>query len=442
MSTERDGKDADLTPRFDLHMTACLKEADPVKCIAVGVSGGSDSMALVLLLTGWCRSRNIRLVALTVDHGLRGEAATEALQVAEWLGAHGVEHHILVWKGPHPSTGIQKEARAARYHLMLSKCQEIGAGVLALGHQLEDHLETLLMRLSKGSGLDGLPGMAPVSTRQGIRLVRPLLDFRRQALRDYLIAAGQDWIEDPSNESEHYTRTHLGKVLTQVAALPGADLDSMALAARRLQRANLAVEQAVDTAFADYVTKGRFGSLDLSAAFLGALPDEVAIRLLTRVFAAVRGRDARPRLTAVERLYERFRTAQGPVAGTLSGCRFHPRSRGWRVCREAGRSGLPVVPLTGRAHYLWDDRFLVRDHAPDDIAPDGLPLEIRRIGHEGRLFLKNQDMGGPEMEAPAMIIENLPAIWCGDRLVCAPLISGVSYLPSVGQGRFEMLFNQ
>src|SRR5262249_20106992 len=176
--------------------------------LAVAVSGGRDSMALALLVAAWAERRGGRVTAITVDHGLRPEAAAEARQVGRWLRAHGITHRTLRWRPPAGALpgGLQAAARAGRYAPPCGWGRPRGVLHLALAHQQEDQAETLLLRLARGSGLDGLAAMAPIAERMGVRLLRPLLSVPRARLRATLVAAPQPWIDDPSNENPAHAR--------------------------------------------------------------------------------------------------------------------------------------------------------------------------------------------------------------------------------------------
>ena len=149
----------------------CIPQDD--KKIAIALSGGSDSMALLLLL----KTQNIPLHALTVDHHLRPESASEAAQVAAWCNALGVPHTTLHWQHEKIESGLPEKARDARYALMFDWCREHHIQHLFTAHHLDDQIETMLFRLTRGSGLVGLSGMLPLTQRDGIFLHRPLLAF-------------------------------------------------------------------------------------------------------------------------------------------------------------------------------------------------------------------------------------------------------------------------
>src|SRR5579863_7596340 len=149
-------------------------------------------MALTLLTERWVRARGGALTALTIDHRLRRDSAGEARQVGAWLGARGIGHCILPWEGPRPTRSIAAAARAARYGRLEAWCGEHGVLHLLVAHQREDQAETLLLRLARGSGLDGLAGMAAVVEHPNCRILRPLLDQSRARLVAVLRGGGQD----------------------------------------------------------------------------------------------------------------------------------------------------------------------------------------------------------------------------------------------------------
>ncbi|MBM3518438.1 MAG: tRNA lysidine(34) synthetase TilS, partial [Alphaproteobacteria bacterium] len=201
--------------------------------VAVGCSGGADSLALTLLADRWARGLGGRLVALTVDHGLRPESAAEARQVGAWLTAHGIAHRTLRWRGEKPRSNHQARARAARLALLADWCRRHGVLHVLLAHQREDQAETLLLRLGRGSGVSGLAAMAPVREAAGVRFLRPLLAVPRVRLEATLTALRQPWLSDPSNDMTAYARTTARALLPRLEAL-GASPRRLAATATRL----------------------------------------------------------------------------------------------------------------------------------------------------------------------------------------------------------------
>lgn len=180
--------------------------------LAIALSGGSDSMALALLMQAWCAQHQRTLVTLTVDHGLREGSASEAEQVAQWMHQRGMAHHILT-PAPLPITNLQTRAREMRYGALTQWCRAHGMDTLVLAHHADDQAETVALQQHRGEDGPSRSGMALVSMRGALRLVRPLLGVRKATLLDYLRTHDQPWVEDPTNHSDAYARNRLRRTL-------------------------------------------------------------------------------------------------------------------------------------------------------------------------------------------------------------------------------------
>ena len=342
---------------------------EPAPRLAVGVSGGADSLALTLLAQVWAAAQGGAITALTVDHGLRPEAAAEARQVGAWLGARGIEHRVLAWRGPRPSHGIQAAAREARYRLLEEWCAQSGVLHLLLAHHQDDQAETVLLRLMRGSGPDGLAGMSASIERAQCRILRPLLPVPRARLVATLHRLGQGWIEDPSNRDHRYARARLRQGLTPLAAA-GLTAERLAAAAALLGRVRAVLEAEVARLLARSAVIDPAGVVRLDAAALAAAPAEIGTRALAALLLMVSGAAYPPRGERLERLYRRL--AGGGLGGgaTLGGCRVLPRRGGLLVCREPAAMA-PPAPARPGAVVTWDGRFRLRLTAG---APAGLRL--------------------------------------------------------------------
>lgn len=284
--------------------------------LAVAVSGGADSMALLLLANSWAKERGGRAVALTVDHGLRTESASEARQVGTWCKAHGIEHHVLEWKSPKPSSAIQAKARDARYALLTAWCREHKLLHLLTAHHLSDQAETLLLRMARGSFIEGLSCMPAVSFRDGVRLLRPLLDVTKSELVDFLGAKNQRWIEDPSNRNPHYTRNRIRPHIGNDVARKASDLTA------RLGVIRNGLEHRLAAAMVRTVDIYHHHAVLKMAAFR-ALTEMQAMRLLSALLQALADLPAPPRSEQVALLYKDL-TAPVPIKRrALAGCQFH-----------------------------------------------------------------------------------------------------------------------
>ncbi len=191
------------------------------KKIAVGVSGGADSLATLLMAAEELSPKGYQIIALTVDHGLRPCSHDEADYVKKTAQKFGIEHHTLLWQGQKPKTGIEEAARSARYALIEDWCKKNDVHYLMTAHHLYDQAETFLMRLYRGSGLDGLCGMKEVSTYGKIFILRPFLQTNPQVMKDYLQKKNIRWIEDESNNDESLLRVKIRHFLPELAEKTG-----------------------------------------------------------------------------------------------------------------------------------------------------------------------------------------------------------------------------
>lgn len=325
--------------------------------LAVGVSGGPDSLALCLLAARWASRRGGRVVGLTVDHGLRAESAAEAAQVGRWLADRQIPHQVLPWGGPKPATGIQAAAREARYALLRRWCAEAGIIHLLLAHHREDQAETFLLRLARGSGVDGLAAIASLVAWPSLLLLRPLLAVPRARLAATLCAVQQPWIEDPSNSSDRFKRVRLRKLLPQLAG-EGLDAQRLAGTARRLGRAAQALDQATAALMVRVLRLAPAGFAWLDAQQLAEAPAEIGLRLLAAVCRTIGGGRYPPRLERLERLHATL--CEGlPARRTFAGCVLAPNPEGVLVCREAAAVEPPRAVAPGD-EVLWDGRFRLR----------------------------------------------------------------------------------
>ena len=308
------------------------------RALVLAVSGGPDSTALLVLAARWRRARKFgrnksgpKLFAATVDHGLRPQAKDEARAVSRLARALGVPHRILRWKGKKPATGIQEAARAARYRLLADFAYAAGADHIVTAHTLNDQAETVLMRMSRGSGMSGLGGMrkatplwtSPCPARAAPRdnphpsllrgrdkgwghvlLMRPLIDIPKARLIATLEREKIAFSEDVSNRDPRFARARLREIMP---ALAGEGLDARRLAdfARRLRRADAALETAVDAA-AKNLSRWPWemeGPIAFDRDEFLNIPAELGLRLLGRAVGHA-GNEGPVELGKLEQLYD------------------------------------------------------------------------------------------------------------------------------------------
>lgn len=287
------------------------------QALVLAVSGGPDSVALMWLAARWrnALSRGPRLLAVTVDHGLRQEATREARDVKRLARMLGVTHRTLRWTGVKPKTGIPAAARAARYRLLASVARSSGASHVLTAHTRDDQAETLLMRLLRGSGIGGLAAMARESEREGVLIARPFLNVSKSQLIATLEKAGIGFAEDPTNRDPSFTRPRIRKVIEGLA-VEGGDARNLARLASRLARANAAIEVLVDGAARYLALKDaaatsqpaalrRSNGVSFDAASFAALAEEIRLRLLLRAIERF-GHEGPAELGKVEALLAAF----------------------------------------------------------------------------------------------------------------------------------------
>jgi tRNA(Ile)-lysidine synthase len=385
--------DRDLAARLDR-----LGPFESSPHLAVGVSGGADSLALTLLVDRWARARGGRITALTVDHGLRAGSSEEAAQVGAWLARHGIEHRVLTWTGLKPAAAIQAVARDARRALLAGYCRDHGILHLLLAHQADDQAETILMRVVAGSGPDGMAGMAAIVEQDDVRLLRPLLDVRHEQLVALLREAGQDWIEDPSNRNPRFSRSHL----RDNASSP----DEALAAASSWGRERQAREQSTAAFLAQVATLHPEGWVSLDLAQLRAAPQDTARRAVLRAVMAVGGLAYPPRGDRLARLLGDMLGPDGETRGrTLGGCVVRVSRGRLLVLREAAAIGEDVL-IDASGRHLWDDRFAVSTRGS---VPPG--ARISALGKAGWSALVAVDKSLKSLAIPEAARIALPALW-------------------------------
>lgn len=271
--------------------------------LILAVSGGPDSVALMWLAVRWRRAlkNGPELVAVTVDHGLRAEAAREARDVKRLADSLDIPHRTLRWTGTKPKTGLLAAAREARYGLLAKAARAAGAGHVFTAHTRDDQAETLLMRMARGSGIGGLGAMARQTERDGIQLVRPLLHIPKARLIATLRKARIDFATDPTNADLAYTRPRL-RALMPALASEGFDTRNLARLATRLGRADAALELMADGAERFLALRSPGGSPDgIDARVFAGLAGEIQVRVLLRAIDRI-GHEGPAELGKVEHL--------------------------------------------------------------------------------------------------------------------------------------------
>lgn len=383
--------------------------------MAVALSGGADSLALVLLARDYAKAQGVGLVALTVDHGLRPESASEARQVAKWMKSAGVRHTVLQWQGQKPRANIQAAARTARYALLEDWCRAHRCRHLLLAHHRDDQAETVLLRLGRGSGVEGLAAMQSVLCVGGIWRLRPLLDWSKPALESYLTARRQDWVRDPSNEDSKYARARVRQAMALL--LPeGVTSARLAATADRMARASAALQHHADDRLAQASAwDDLFGFAQIDAARLLSAPEETALRALRLALQRMSGADHPPREEDIQRLAN-FLARPGFRGASLHGCILKP----WRghviLAPEAAQLPPPRAVKPGEA-FDWMGQSL---HAPNKTGLILGPLTAEAWQEWSRAHPDAAKNLSDRL--PAFVRPTVPAFYRRGRLVFCPAL--------------------
>jgi tRNA(Ile)-lysidine synthase len=375
------------TPHLDLQLTVGqvldrrLQHHDP-RPVAVALSGGGDSLALLLAGAEWASRAGRRLLVLTVDHRLRPESADWTRACADTAQRLGLPFRALAWEGDKPLTGLPAAARMARHRLLADAARQAGAGAILMGHTADDGLEARVMR-AEGSTTPEPREWSPSPAwpeGRGVFLLRPMLDLRRANIRDWLRMRGEGWIDDPANDDTRYARPRARRAL-ELGATPSG-------ASTRAPAAVLAIACRTDPG----------GGLEIARAAISAAADAAVARFASAACLCAGGTDRPPAGGKVERLTARLKSDE-PFTASLAGARIEADGSQVRFLREAGevaRGGLALLRLQAGETAVWDGRFEVtvqreariraapRSTQPVAIGRDGefADLEIRPLTYD------------------------------------------------------------
>lgn len=374
--------------------------AGDLPALGVAVSGGGDSVALMHIIADWARGR--RVMIATVDHGLRPESEAEARAVARAARMLDLPHATLLWKRDTEAGNLMARARDARLRLLSGWAQRNDLPAVTLGHTADDQAETLMMRLARGSGIDGLASMAEWRDAFGTRWLRPMLGVGRAELRDWLTVRDIDWIDDPGNENEDFDRVRIRKAI----AAMGLDSAALARAATHIGEARDALSHYAAHAAENAIVAQ--GSITLPRRPFRDAPSEIRRRLLVAACRWISGADYPPRRATA--LHALNAVAAGSRV-TLDGALIEPSGDRIRIIREPA-AALRAPDSTGP---IWDNRWEIVGLRPGQ--------SVSALGFQGLAQIPWRGSGLTRDEAAAS-----PALREGTRLIAAPLLrSSLSY---------------
>ncbi len=323
--------------------------------IAVALSGGADSVCLALLAQKWAQKWGVHLTTLTVDHGLRAESKREARQVATQMKALGISHHTLRWTGEKPTSGIEEKARDARYQLLCDFCRRKKIPVLLLAHHAQDNIETFFLRLAKASGLTGLSAIHPLTRRDGILLMRPLLTVDKADIIHFLTCRQISWVEDPMNQNPVFERVQWRK---QIPTLQNAGLKTTHFNKTfdRLRRAERALNQLTDKAVRQIHIDPR-GFVQIPYDLFDTQPEEIQIRIMQQLIPVIGDADKPISLDRLEKIL-----TDKPTRTTIGNCYLIRHKNGLIISKEPTRMPNRMA-VPAKKWVVWD-RFKIYASKP------------------------------------------------------------------------------
>ncbi len=388
------------------------------KPIALAVSGGPDSTAMMQIAALSKKLKNNNVTVIVVDHGLREESKNEANIVGQNAKLLGFKFKILKWDGVKPKTRIQEIARKTRYKLMTSWCKKKGIEKLFLAHHLDDQVETFLMRLGKGSGVDGLAVMNYVTEISSLKLVRPFLEIPKTRFIKILSITNLEWISDPSNFNSDYKRSRIRKILP-ILSKEGINSKQIGLVIKRMRSAKDALNTQTNILLKKYLSNVDNVAYFLNKELLKDVKEkEILIRVLEKIFMNISGSIYPPRRNKLENIISWILKNNNIKAKTLTGVVVRKRKSELIFYREPDDcyKSVNIRPLTSR-YSCWDDRFFLKANKSND-------LQIRALGDVGIKILKEEKILKRQgfQNVPLSAWKTVPGVWSKKRLISVPTL--------------------
>ena len=378
--------------------------------IGLAVSGGGDSIGMLVLASEWAIINKKKIYVVTVNHNLRKEAKEEVIFTREFTKKLGFSHSTLDWKKPLKIGNLQSQASLARKKLISNWAKENNIKTVLLAHTIDDQVETILMRFSRGSGVDGLIGMKKLVEIHGIFWVRPLLTITRSNLRKFLKLKKINWVEDPSNKDRKYLRVKFRNVISQLGEI-GINTNLVVNTSVRMENAKKVLNDVAVEAFNNFVKLKKWGDIEISKDIFNLCREDTFLRTLAGIIKGISGSIYRPRYKELINFVEDLNN-KNFKARTLSGVLARAISQNKVVLRREPSHPL-CVSNPKSVNFIWDGRWLVflsRILSKSE--------HIGPLGENGYQQIKNQ----VEKKAFNECFLSTPALFLKDRVISSPAL--------------------
>ena len=404
---------------FDAAVAAFFPSEKP-KTVALAISGGPDSMALALLMKDWGQTNNVRLKAFIVDHSLRATSASEAERTRVQLESLAIPAKVLVWEHAPIASRIHILARKARYELLTSACRAEGINSLFLAHQKEDQAETILMRIAKGSGIDGLSGIAAESEQNGIKFLRPFLSFSKERLIATCQAAKITFVSDPSNQSEKFARGRLRRVMPLLAD-EGLTVERLCDLGARAKDAKEALDYMTGELLRTASDRNLAGVIRIERKALISAPRAIALRALATCLQSIHHEDYGPEQLSLMRLLEELFLPTAMTPRTLHGSLLSLTEKHVIIMREYSVIKSELSVETGD-EVIWDGRWQVKLNA----LPTHKTYTLRSLGNPPHNILDKCAPQLRDLVPQGRARASLPTLWHEENLFLIPSLTTYS----------------
>ena len=372
-------------------------------CIAA--SGGPDSLCLILLANKFAVKNKYKMLVLTVDHKLRKESSAEAIWLNKILKRMKIKHYILKWNGKKPKSNIMEAARLKRYELMTDKCLKLNIKFLLTAHHLDDQIENFFMRLVRGSGLKGLSSMSKSVKMNGIKLIRPLLEYQKKSLIKVLANYSQKYIEDLSNNNSKYDRIRYRKLIGGLIN-EGLNKKRLDRLISNLNQVDDAINYSTINSIDKTISQNKYGHIVIDRKLLFNLPKELQYRVLLFVLNNNESKKKRIKSESILMLLEVLNSPnfkRHPLNKNL----FINKKHKILVVKEVGR--MQSKDSIKKKNFVWKDIYKIDIKTP-------LTSDLK-IGFADDSFDKKS-----HFKEEKILINSMPAIWKKGKIISIPFL--------------------